>query len=56
MYFLLSVFDRLYRDNMELQDALDLMKYCIHELKVRFLLGDDNFIIKCVDQNGIRTI
>ncbi len=49
----MGVFDRLYKEDMTLEEALQLVKYSIHELKVRFLLGDDNFIVKCVRKEGV---
>ena len=54
--FILSVFDRDWKKGMDLQQALEVVRRCIHELKTRFLISQPVFILKVVDQSGTRTI
>jgi 20S proteasome subunit beta 4 len=54
--FLLSVFDREWKENMNLEEGLAVIKKCIHELHTRFLISQPVFIIKVVDANGIRVV
>ena len=54
--FILSVFDRDWKKGMNLEEGLDVVRRCIHELKTRFLISQPLFIIKVVDQNGIKVV
>lgn len=54
--FILSVFDRDWKPNMTVEEALAVVKNCIHELHTRFLISQPNFFIKVVDKDGIRIV
>eukprot|EP00501_MAST-03F_sp_TOSAG23-6_P001768 GSMAST32.ASY1.ANO1.1845.1 assembled CDS len=54
--FVLSIFDRLWRENLNLEQCKDIMRKCLEELRVRFLVHQPKFIWKVVDANGIRVI
>lgn len=54
--FILSVFDRDWRAGMNLEEGLEVVRRCIHELKVRFLISQPVFIVKVVDKNGTRVV
>jgi 20S proteasome subunit beta 4 len=54
--FVLSVFDREWREGLSLEEGLDVIRKCIHELHTRFLVSQPIFIVKVVDANGIRTV
>ena len=54
--FCLSVFDREWKPDMTEAEGLDVIRKCIHELKTRFLISQPNFVIKIVDQSGIRVV
>jgi len=54
--FVLSVFDRDWKKNMTIEEGLDVLRRCIHELKTRFLISQPVFIVKLVDSNGTRTL
>ena len=54
--FVLSVFDREWRENMTEEEGLNVIRKCIHELHVRFLISQPFFSVKVVDKNGIRVI
>jgi 20S proteasome alpha/beta subunit len=41
---------------MTVEEGIELVKKCIHELHVRFLISQPNFFIKIVDKDGIREI
>jgi 20S proteasome subunit beta 4 len=55
-YFTLGAMDKYWRPNMSLNEAVDLLKKCVHELRTRFIIGQPSFIVKVVDANGIRTL
>lgn len=47
-YFCLSLMDRLYKPDMDVERAKDLLRKCIQELKVRFLVNFTAFTVKLV--------
>lgn len=55
-YFVLATLDRHYRPNMELPEAIQLLKNCISELRTRFIINQSRFLFKVVDANGVRVI
>ena len=55
-YFLLSLFDRHWREGMDLDEGLKLVKLCIDQLQKRYVIKTSAFIIKIVDKDGIRQI
>jgi len=55
-YFLGGIFDNIWKPDMTYEEGLDLVQQCIKELKTRFLISQNNFIIKCVDKKGIREV
>jgi 20S proteasome subunit beta 4 len=50
------VFDREWRENMSLEEGIEVIKKCIHELRTRFLVSQPVFVVKVVDANGVRTV
>ena len=55
--FCLSIMDRDYLPGkMTYEKAVELIEKCIHELHTRFLPSQPNFIVKCIDKDGVRTI
>lgn len=54
--FILSVFDRDWKKGMNLQEGLEVVRRCIHELRTRFLISQPVFILKVVDSNGTRVV
>lgn len=54
--FILSIFDRDWKKGLTLQEGLEIVKKCIHELHTRFLISQPNFTIKVVDKTGIREV
>jgi 20S proteasome alpha/beta subunit len=54
--FLLSVFDRMYVEDLSEEQAMAIVEKCIEELHTRFLISQPNFVIKVVDAKGVRVI
>lgn len=53
-HFLLSVFDRDWKEGMNEEEAFELVRKCLHELRTRFIISQPNFLVKIVDVNGVR--
>ena len=55
--FLLSVLDQGYREDMTKEEAIDLMKSCFKQLRVRYIIHSPSAPnIKCIDQGGCRVV
>lgn len=54
--FVLSVFDREWKENLTFEEGMSVVRKCLHELRTRFMISQPNFFIKVVDKNGIRTV
>ena len=54
--FILSVFDRDWKAGLTLEQGLEVVRRCIHELRTRFLISQPVFILKVVDQTGTRVV
>ena len=54
--FISSVFDREWTPGMDLEQGLEVVRKCIHELKTRFLISQPVFVVKVVDANGTRRV
>ena len=55
-YFVSSVLSNAWKPNLTREQAVDIVKMAIHELRTRFMIAQDNFIVKLVDANGIQVI
>eukprot|EP00475_Leptophrys_vorax_P034722 TRINITY_DN56439_c0_g1_i1.p1 TRINITY_DN56439_c0_g1~~TRINITY_DN56439_c0_g1_i1.p1 ORF type:complete len:224 (+),score=30.53 TRINITY_DN56439_c0_g1_i1:157-828(+) len=55
-YFILSIFDKMYKDNLTLDEALVIVDQCIHEVRTRLVVSPPNFLIKIVDKDGAREL
>ncbi|KAJ3338394.1 Proteasome subunit beta type-4 [Gonapodya sp. JEL0774] len=55
-YFCGSVFDRYWKADMSLEEGLDLLRKCLHELKTRLVLSQAVYLIKVIDKDGIREV
>ncbi|EEB09666.1 20S proteasome component beta 4 [Schizosaccharomyces japonicus yFS275] len=56
MFYCMSTFDRYYRPDLSLEDAIHVMKLCFAEFKKRLPIDYKGFICKVIDENGIRTV
>lgn len=54
--FIISIFDREWKHNMNLEQGLEIVRKCLHELKTRFMISQPIFTIKVVDKDGIRVV
>lgn len=54
--FVLSVFDREWKKNITLDEGLEIIRKCIHELRTRFLISQPVFVIKVVDKDGTKVV
>lgn len=55
-YFINSVMDNFWQKDLDLAQALTIAKYCVNELKTRFLASQENFILKIVDKDGCKLL
>ena len=54
--FVLSIFDREWVPNMTEAQGLELLKKCIDEIQIRFLVHMPEFSVKIVDKDGVRVL
>merc|ERR1712129_56812 len=55
-YFLLSLFDRHWKEGLDVEEGLALVKMCIDQLAKRYVISLKSFIVKIVDKDGVRQI
>ncbi|KAI9251606.1 nucleophile aminohydrolase [Sporodiniella umbellata] len=55
-YFCTSLLDRYYKEDLTLDEAKDLMKMCLQELKTRFIVNLPQFKSTVIDKDGARSI
>ncbi|KAK9764999.1 Proteasome subunit beta type-4 [Basidiobolus ranarum] len=55
-FYLMSLFDRFHRPDINTEEAKVLVQKCIEELKRRFIVNLPNFSIKIIDREGIRDL
>ena len=55
-YFISSVLSNFWKPDLDKETALKLVNGAINELRTRFIIAQDNFIVKIVDKNGITQI
>ncbi len=41
---------------MSVDEGVELLRMCVKELGIRFLLNQKEFVVKIVDESGIREI
>ena len=54
--FILSTMDCHWKPDMTVEEGLELMRKCILELNIRFMISQPNFLIKLVTAKGIEVI
>jgi 20S proteasome subunit beta 4 len=52
----MAVFDREWKKGMPLEEGLEVIRKCLHELRTRFLISQPVFVIKVVDKDGTRKV
>ncbi|KTW28209.1 proteasome core particle subunit beta 4 [Pneumocystis jirovecii RU7] len=55
-YYVLSLLDKYYQQDITLEKGLELLRKCLDEMKTRLPIDFKSFIIKIVDKNGISVI
>ena len=55
-YFVYSILSNFWKPELKLDEAIDIAKHCIAELRTRFLMSQDHFVLKVIDKEGIRNI
>ncbi|XP_056272544.1 proteasome subunit beta type-2 [Pseudoliparis swirei] len=55
-YLTLSILDQHYRPDLTRDDAVDLLKKCIEELRKRFILNLPSFTVRVIDKEGIHDL
>jgi len=55
-HFAYSLLDRHFKKGMDLEAGLALLRQCIKEVQLRFLLSNEAWFIKIVDKNGARML
>lgn len=55
-YFVLSMFDKMWRPDLTEAEALDMMLQGIEEVKRRLVVAPSAYIIKVIDKNGTRVV
>lgn len=53
--FTLSIFDKEWKEDLSLEEGLEIIRKCIAELKMRFLIHQPTFYVKVIDKNGMKT-
>ena len=48
-YFVSSIFGTMWKPDLELHEAINIIKYCVAELKTRFLVSQNEWMIKLID-------
>lgn len=51
-FFTLSIMDRHYTENITREEAAELLKKCINEIKKRFIVNMPTFKVRVVDKDG----
>ena len=52
----MGLLDRHWRKGMDLEQVIDLLKLCFKELKTRFVINFDKYVVRVIDKDGIRII
>lgn len=55
-FFLWALFDANWKPDMTLDEALDLVEICKKQLKTRFMVNSNAFIVKVIDKDGVRIV
>jgi 20S proteasome subunit beta 4 len=55
-YFVLSLFDKMWKKDLSQEDALEMMKKGVKEVKARLVTAPPKYIVKVIDKDGTRTV
>lgn len=54
--FCASIFDRYYHERITQEEAYDVLKKCVVEIKKRLVINLPTFNVAVVDKNGIKEL
>ena len=54
--FVLSLFDKMWKKDLSQEDALEMMKKGVKEVKARLVTAPPKYIVKVIDKDGTRTV
>ncbi|KAL6071255.1 Proteasome subunit beta type-4 [Balamuthia mandrillaris] len=55
-YFVLSILDKHWRKDMELEEGLAVVRRCVEELRTRFIINSPDFVVKVVSKEGTKVV
>mmetsp|Transcript_10975 Transcript_10975/g.21492 ORF Transcript_10975/g.21492 Transcript_10975/m.21492 type:complete len:192 (-) Transcript_10975:1328-1903(-) len=55
-HFLYGLMDNYWRQDLSIEEGMELVKRCVHEMRTRFLVSQNTFLIKQVTSTGITVI
>ncbi|KAK1153123.1 proteasome subunit beta type-2 [Acipenser oxyrinchus oxyrinchus] len=55
-FLTLSILDRYYKPDLTRDEAVELLKMCLEELKQRFILSLPSFNVRLIDKDGIKDL
>ncbi|KAK9869037.1 hypothetical protein WJX84_005186 [Apatococcus fuscideae] len=55
-YFVLSMFDKLWHKEVSQEEAFEMMKKGVAEVKARLVVAPSAFIVKVIDKDGTRVL
>lgn len=55
-FFVLSIMDRYYKENMTKDEALALLQRCVDEIHERFIVNLNSFKVRIVNKDGIHLL
>lgn len=55
-FFVYSYFDKVWRDDLSEEEALEMMEMGVAEVKKRLVIAPSSYVVKVVDKNGIRVV
>ncbi|KAJ6248435.1 proteasome subunit beta type-2 [Anaeramoeba flamelloides] len=54
--FVGSILDRFWKEDLDFEDGLELMKKCLREVEKRLIIGTRCFLIKMINSDGISVV
>ncbi|KAL4429629.1 hypothetical protein ABPG77_008678 [Micractinium sp. CCAP 211/92] len=55
-YFVLSMWDKLWHADLTQDEALEMMRKAVAEVRARLVVAPPKYLVKVVDRDGIRTV
>eukprot|EP00211_Chloroparvula_japonica_P015388 CAMPEP_0119131972 /NCGR_PEP_ID=MMETSP1310-20130426/11059_1 /TAXON_ID=464262 /ORGANISM="Genus nov. species nov., Strain RCC2339" /LENGTH=199 /DNA_ID=CAMNT_0007122575 /DNA_START=252 /DNA_END=851 /DNA_ORIENTATION=+ len=55
-FFSYGILDKYYKENMTVEEAVELLRKCLFEIKKRLVINQARFMVRIVDRNGVRLL